>query len=257
MTAETYLKRIGIDRLPEPTCAALNAIQKAHLYAIPYENLDIVMKKPLSLDGGDLYKKIVIDRRGGYCFELNELYGWLLRQIGYEVTDCFARFLRGEVEIPKRRHHVLRVRVPGETADYLCDVGVGTGSPTYPIRMEADTVQRQGEAQYRLTRDVFLGWVLEEVKHGEWARVFSFTDEPQLPVDYQAISYFCEHAPESPFNKAPMVAIRIDGGRKTLDGSTFKKFVGETVEIFDAENTEERNRLLSEWFGIDIRNATG
>lgn len=250
MEVRAYLERIGIDHIPAPTVESLNKIQRAHLFSVPYENMDIVSGIPLSLEVEDLYEKIVVRRRGGYCFELNELYGWLLRQLGYGVDDYFARFLRDEPEIPKRRHHVLRVTVPGEAAAYLCDVGVGTGSPTYPIVMIEGAEQEQGTARYRLVRRPFLGWVLEEVKRGKWVDVFSFTEERQLPKDYIAISFFCEHAEASPFNKAPMVAIRTETGRKTLDGNQFRLFDGDEVAVHDAADKVERDRLLEEWFGI-------
>jgi N-hydroxyarylamine O-acetyltransferase len=250
MKTVEYLKRIGINKIPEPTLEALNAIQKAHLYTVPYENLDILIGKPLSLKTEDLYEKIVTNGRGGYCFELNELFAWLLRQIGYGITDYFARFLRDEKDIPMRRHHVLRARVPGEAFDYLCDVGVGTGSPTYPIRMEEGAVQKQGRAEYRFTRDAFLGWVLEEVKRGEWVPVFSFTEEPQLPIDFAAASFYCERSPDSIFNKEPMVAMRTETGRVTLDGNKFKRFEGDQIKEMIIEDTSEKQKMLEEWFGI-------
>ena len=250
MKLEKYLNRIGIDKTPEPTLEALNAIQKAHLFTVPYENLDILIKKPLSLKVEDLYEKIVTNGRGGYCFELNELFAWLLRQMGYGVTDYFARFLRDEPDIPMRRHHVLKVVIPGESDTYLCDVGVGTGSPTFPIRMEENAIQRQNSAEYRLTRDAFLGWVLEEVKRGIWVPLFSFTEEPQLPIDFIAASFYCEHSPDSPFNKEPMVAMRTEAGRITLDGNTFKRFEGVKVQEFIINDMAEQQKMLEEWFGI-------
>jgi N-hydroxyarylamine O-acetyltransferase len=253
MTVEKYLHRIGIESTPEPTLEALNAIQRAHLYAVPYENLDILIQKPLSLKVEDLYEKIVTNGRGGYCFELNELFAWLLRQLGYGITDYFARFLRDEPAIPMRRHHVLRAAIPGETDAYLCDVGVGTGSPTYPIRMEEGAIQRQGKAEYRLTRDAFLGWVLEELKRGEWAPVFSFTEEPQLPIDFIAASFYCERSPDSIFNKEPMVAMRTETGRITLDGNKFRRFEGDKVSEFIVGDPKQKQRMLDEWFGIRAR----
>ena len=250
MTVEKYLNRIGLRGPLPPTRETLFALQKAHLYTVPYENLDILAGVPLSLRAEDLYEKVVDRGRGGYCFELNELFAWLLRAMGYQVIDYFARFLRNETEIPKRRHHVLRVTIVNDPEDFLCDVGVGTGSPTYPIQLVEGVIQPQGENTYRLVRDHFLGWVLEEQKRGEFVRVFSFTEEPQLSKDFITTSYFCEHAVESPFNKAPMIAIRFDGGRKTLDGIEFREFDGDRVTITPVEDPTERDRMLEEWFGL-------
>jgi len=253
MTVEKYLERIGLRGPLSPTRETLFALQKAHLFTVPYENLDILAGVPLSLNPEDLYEKIVDRKRGGYCFELNELFAWLLRAVGYQVTDYFARFLRDvENEIPKRRHHVLRVKVEGENADYLCDVGVGSGSPTYPVKMVLSEVQVQGANTYRFAKDPFLGWVLEEEKRGAFVPLFSFTEEPQLGKDFITTAYYCEYAEDSPFNKAPMVAMRFEGGRQTLDGWAFKRFVGDQVEVMTVDDPAVRDRILGEWFGLRV-----
>ena len=95
-----YFERMGLE-LPEqivPDSALLRELQFAHCTHIPYENLDIIRGIPLSLDVDDLYKKIVEEGKGGFCFELNGLFAWLLRELGYGVTEYAARYLRGEKE---------------------------------------------------------------------------------------------------------------------------------------------------------------
>ena len=130
------MDRIGFKGSLDGSANTLADLQEQHLYTVPYENLDILARKPLSLDPQDLYQKIVVSRRGGYCFELNALFGWLLRELGYKVTDLVARFWRDEQQLPpKRRHHVLIVEVEGN--DYLCDVGVGGIVPCRPISLNA------------------------------------------------------------------------------------------------------------------------
>ncbi len=247
---DAYLARIGYsgDRTPAPEL--LGALQYGHLTAVPYENLDIVRGIPLSLSVDALFEKIVTRRRGGYCFELNEMFAHLLRGLGFFVTDYFARFLADEPEIPKRRHHVMGVEIPGREGRWMCDVGVGIGSPNYPLRMVYGEEQVQDGIRYRFDLDAFLGWVLKVHKHGEWQSLFSFTEEPQLPKDFHAISFYCEHADDSPFNKEAMVAIRTPTGRKTLDGDTFKVFEGETCTAWREETQEGRAARLQSMFGI-------
>ena len=91
-----YLRRIGYDGPTDGSAAALAALQQAHLCTVPYENFDILRGQPLSLNPDALFEKIVTHRRGGYCFELNGLFGWLLKALGYPVTEYFARFLKDE-----------------------------------------------------------------------------------------------------------------------------------------------------------------
>lgn len=251
MNAERYLSRIGLKEtsLP-PTPQTLETLQMAHLYTVPYENLDILAGKPIVLEKEALYEKIVERRRGGYCFELNELFGHLLRALGYGVIDSFGRFLRGETEIPMRRHHVLLVSCPnGER--FLCDVGVGNGSPTRPVPLIEGETLIDGRDTYRLRRDDFLGWVLEEVYKDGWRDVYSFTEERQLPIDFVTTSFYCEKSPASPFNKAPMISLRTSEGRRTRDGDEFRIFGASGVHVVTPETPEEIDRLMREWFGLD------
>lgn len=251
MNAERYLTRIGLNESSLPaTAQSLETLQRAHLYTVPYENLDILAGKPIVLEKEALYEKIVERRRGGYCFELNELFGRLLRALGYGVTDSFGRFLRGETQIPMRRHHVLLVSCEGGER-FLCDVGVGNGSPTRPVPLIEGKALIDGRDTYRLRRDDFLGWVLEEAYKGGWRDVYSFTEERQLPVDFVATSFYCEKSPASPFNKAPMISLRTPEGRKTRDGDEFRIFDASGVRVITPEAPEEIDRLTREWFGLD------
>lgn len=250
MDSKAYLERIGIYEKPEPTAENLMRIQKAHLQCVPYENLDILLNKPIVLEKEALYEKIVVGRRGGYCFEVNELLGHLLRDLGYGVTDLFGRFLRGETGIPMRRHHVLMVKCADDDAPYLADVGVGTGSPNLPMRIAEGEELQDGVIRYRLTRREFFGWVLEDLKRGQWGDVYSFTEEPNAPIDFVTASFWCEHAKESIFNKGAMVSLRTETGRRTIDVNEARIFDGDSVTVIPLETWAEKERILREWFGI-------
>lgn len=244
-----YLERIGFSGPLDGSAETLAALQHSHLHTVPYENLDILRGRPISLEWADLYDKIVVRRRGGYCFELNALFGWLLRELGYAVTDYFARFWRDEPNPPpKRRHQVLKVEAEG--AAYLCDVGVGGIVPREPIRLVERGEHRQGAECYRLERDPDFGWLLCELKRGEWNRIYSFTEEPQLPKDYWMASYWCEHSPDSIFLKGTMAAIRTKEGRNTIAGEEFRIFTAEGVNSFVPQTKEAYEEALRTYFGI-------
>ncbi|MDU5143637.1 MAG: arylamine N-acetyltransferase [Paenibacillus dendritiformis] len=244
-----YLKRIGYDGPLDGSAAVLADLQECHLYAVPYENFDILNRVPLSLDIPDLIDKIITRRRGGYCFELNALFGWLLRDLGYSVTDLMARFWRDEPNPPpKRRHQVLQVKAGGET--YLCDVGVGGIVPRRPVRIETGLEQWQEDECYRLERDPDYGWMLFEFKRDGWNRLYSFTEEPQLARDFIMPSYWCEHAPESIFTQQAMAAVRTREGRHTLAGDEFRIFTADGVHTFVPETKEQYDEALKTYFGI-------
>ena len=235
---KAYFKRIGLD-YPEkitPDSELLRKLQFAHCTHVPYENLDIIRGIPLSLNLDDLYNKVVSQGKGGFCFELNGLFGWLLRELGYEVTDVAARYLRGESSIPMRRHRVLIVRA----ADGLwcCDVGIGEVCPRYPLRLEEGLEQPQFDECYRFDKDPFLGWVLMDRHHGEWRQFYSFTEEPQLDVDFIAPMFYCEKHPDSPFFPDEMFSLKTAEGRITLDGHVFKEFRNGEVTVMELEQND-------------------
>ncbi|GIO53628.1 arylamine N-acetyltransferase family protein [Paenibacillus cineris] len=246
---QAYLDRIGFQGKLDNGADTLAELQHCHIYSVPYENLDILNGVPLSLDIRDLYDKIVVRRRGGYCFELNALFGWLLGELGFPVTHYFARFWRDEDNLPpKRRHHVLQVEAEG--ARYLCDVGVGGNVPGRPVLIKEHLEQPQGTECYRLDRDSFFGWQLMERKGEDWRLIYSFAEEPQLPRDYVMASFWCEHAPESIFRQGPMVFIRTSEGRNTVAGDEFRIFAGKEVRILTPRTPEEKRDAFRQYFGI-------
>ena len=111
MDVKKYFDRIGL-ALPDPVVPDSELLRKlhfAHCTTVPYENLDMIRGIPTSLEEGALFRKIVEEGRGGLCFELNGSFGYLLRALGYKVTDYAARYLRGETALPMRRHRVMKV----------------------------------------------------------------------------------------------------------------------------------------------------
>ncbi|MDF2608437.1 MAG: N-acetyltransferase [Bacillales bacterium] len=197
---EKYLSRIGFKGSPEVNITTLVKLQECHLLSVPFENFDIINRKPLSLEIPDLYDKVVIRHRGGCCFELNALFGCLLRELGFNVTDLISRFWRYEQNTPPMlKHHILKVDLDAKS--YICDVGVGVSSPHRPVELIDNFVQSHGEDTYKFEVDPIFGWILLEKSEGEWLRLYSFNMEPQLPKDYIMACYWCENAEGSIIKK--------------------------------------------------------
>ncbi len=253
MDVEKYLARIGISSdIPRvPTYEFLKELQLAHLYSVPYENIDIINGVPINLEIEKIYEKIVVGRRGGWCFELNCLFSALLFELGFNTKNYLARFWRGEEGIPIHRHRVTAVFVNGKT--YISDVGIGSVSPRIPLLLEPGLVQEYFGESYRFEKEADFGWVLYEFRHGVWERYFSFTDEPHYDADFVAISYFCEHHFTSKFNKSYIVALKTKTGRKCVDGHDFKEFSGNELIRTEENMSEERTReLFFGEFGLKV-----
>lgn len=230
---EAYFERIGLEphMREKPDSKFLRNLQFAHCTTVPYENLDIIRGTPTSLEPGALFEKIVSRRMGGLCFELNGAFGALLRELGYEVTDVAARFLRDETTIPMRRHRVLLVQTEG--GRMVCDVGIGQSCPREPVKLEEGVEQTQFGENYKFRKDPFLGWVLMDFRKGAWRDLYAFTEEPQLMVDFIAPNFYCERHHDSPFNKREMFSLKTQEGRITLDGNIFKEFNSAGVTVHE------------------------
>lgn len=154
-------------------------MQRQHLLYIPYENLDLLNGVPLSLTPEGLFQKIVLDHRGGYCFELQGAFYYLLKGLGYEVKQYAGRFMDEPGVIQMRRHRILVVSLSGKR--YVCDVGVRSESSRIPLELTEGLEQRDGISLYRYEKDPFYGWVLMQKEPGKaWKPLLGFTEEEQI-----------------------------------------------------------------------------
>lgn len=243
---EKFFVRIGMepDTQVEFTPEFLGRVQTNCVLHIAYENLDILDGKPIILTPDAMYDKIVLRGRGGYCFELNGLLTHMLREMGFTVTERFARYLRGESEIPMRRHRVCIVSL--ENGDYMLDIGVGQIAPRLPLKLEEGLVQTQNDETYKFLRDREHGWVLWDMYHNAWQEYICFTDDKAIDVDFIQPSFFCEAHPDSVFNKEPMIAIKTPEGRRTIDGRVYKEFHGEKLVRIEEDISDARMAALLE-----------
>jgi len=247
-----FFKRIGLPENTEITHTRelLDEIQYHQVLTVPYENLDILDGIPLSLEAEHLFDKIVTRGRGGYCFEVNGLLSAMLKEMGFDVKNYFARFLRGEASIPVRRHRILAVQAEGET--WICDTGIGQSAPRLPLLLKEGIVQKQCGETYRFQKEPFLGWVLWDLHNGEWRKFYSFTEEEQLDIDFSHSSFFCEKHPDSPFNKTVIASIKTPDGRYTVNDREYKEFRGDEI-IYCESNMDDARRceILREKFYLN------
>jgi len=247
-----YFERIGLQYEDgfEPNLENLKKLHLAHSITVPYENLDILKDVPLSLDLDQLFNKVVINRRGGYCFEVNGLFAWLLRELGYKTTEYLGRYLRGEeAQVPMRRHRVIKVELP--EGDYLADIGIGDKAPRFPVLMQPELEQKDYDDIYKFVKDDFFGWMLCDLYEGNWRPFFSFTEENQVDTDFEMPSFWCEKSPNSPFNKVPIFCLKAEKGMYTLIGNTFKDSVSGSEVITKELSEVEMKEYCKKYFELD------
>jgi N-hydroxyarylamine O-acetyltransferase len=193
---DAYLTRIG-ERAPLAAgLEGLVSLHRAHCAAIPFENLDILLGRTITLDLPALEAKLVHARRGGYCFEQNTLFRVALEALGFGVTALAARVRAGATEVRPRTHMLLRVELPD--GSFLADVGFGGDGPVHPLPLAVGTEVWVGSTGHLLRREGDL-WVLQGNTAGDWADLYAFTLEPHYPVDFTMANHFTSTWPRSPF----------------------------------------------------------
>ena len=181
---DAYLRRIDYGGALEPQLPALQALHLAHATHIPFENLDILLGRPIRLDLESLQAKLVAGGRGGYCFEQNTLFAAALRALGFEVTLLAARVRFGATRVLPRTHMVLKVASEG--AEWLADVGFGAAGLLLPVRFGDGEEVRQFAWTYRLIEEDGQ-WVLRSLLAARQSRRRR-KSQRSLPVSATAMS---------------------------------------------------------------------
>lgn len=245
MTVDAYLERIGVDpeEIGVPDRPARERLQRAHVTTVPFETLAITGDPYGNREGegvvltvSHLYDKIVERRRGGYCFELNGLFYWLLSELGYDVDRVAARIVSdGGTRIPAN-HHALVVHI-----DQPFVVDVGTGPPRIRVPVPTDGTRRADECgiEWRVLEsdrpDVRYRTEYRKPKESDWTPRYVFNDVPRSLRYFAATNNFLQSAPESPFTGEPVVSLSTRTGHRTLSDET----------LTEATNSGDRERTVT------------
>lgn len=244
---EAYLGRIGYSGRLQPDATVLEAIHLAHATHIPFENLDILLKRPLRLDLASLQAKLVTGGRGGYCFEQNLLFSAVLQRLGYSVTQLAARVLyRSRRKLP-RTHIVLLVESAG--ANWLADVGFGLEGLLLPVPFGSGQEARQFAWTYR-TVEAGGEWILQSLRDDSWTDLYSFSLEPHLAVDFEPANHYTATHPDSRFVRTLAVQLPTPEVRYALRNRELILDRGGTVTRRVLADDAELLAVLAETFGL-------
>lgn len=254
---DAYFARIGYTGPRMVSLATLDGIHRRHAETIPFENLDIQLGRRIAVDLPAIERKLVHDRRGGYCFEQNTLLAAVLRALGFEVTLLLGR-VRWQIpdDVPTPLVHAfLRVETP-DAGPHLADVGFGSMTLYRPLRWEIDTAQPCGLEPRRLARrGEFLA---HQARIGErWSDVYLFAPAPVLGIDIEVSNWFtCAH-PESAFLKNLRASRTLADRRYTLVNSEFKiRHADGRTEQRTIATADELLAILAEFFGLHFPPGT-
>ena len=253
---DAYFARIGYAGSREPTLATLAAIHRHHARTIPYENLDVLLGRPISLEPAAIERKLIHDRRGGYCFEQNSLLCAMLRGLGFRVTTHIAR-VRWQVPADVTTaltHMILRVELDGRA--FLADVGFGSRSLIAPLALEFDREQTGSIERRRLVRRDAL--VVHQTLHdGAWVDVYHFALDPAPAIDFEVGNWFTSTHPQSRF-KLNLAAARAghDCRHALLNREFTIRHADSRSEKRTLETPDELLAVLAEYFGLHFPAGT-
>jgi N-hydroxyarylamine O-acetyltransferase len=251
MHIDEYLSRVRLNERPAPTLAGLQSLHRAHLTEISYENLDVQLGRPLSTDPEAAYDKIVNRGRGGWCYEMNGVFGWALGELGFDVTratGAVVRALKGEMA--EGNHLVLKVVLHEGT--YLADVGFGDG-PRDPIHVVAGPFHSHG-FDFGLERINDDWWRLANHAKGS-APSFDFN---LARADESLFAQKCvmlQTSPQSPFVQNLIAQRHTDYGVAILRGRVLRKVRPGLVEDSIIDSAKELSATLQTVFGLNVPEA--
>ncbi|WP_095184430.1 MULTISPECIES: arylamine N-acetyltransferase family protein [Pseudomonas] len=249
-----YLQRLGYDSPPPPTLATLRDLQLRHVCTFAFESLSTLLRLPVPIDLPSVEQKVLFDGRGGYCYELNQMFLALLQELGFEARGITGRVVMGGPPDARtaRTHRLSLVTLDG--VRYITDVGFGGMVPSSPLQLDTEAVQATAHEPYRLTfnagENSYTLWA--EVA-GEWRGLYVFDLQVQGAIDYEIGNWYVSTHPNSPFLGQLKVALLAPGKRHTLNNAHYAiHSLDQPSEKRLLNNAQELTALLRDTFGIRV-----
>jgi len=219
---DLYFERIRYRQSPRVNLQTLRDLHLLHLQHIPYENIDVFCHQGAKLDPETLTRKILLRRRGGYCFEQNGLFFMALTALGFRCHPNMVRVHRNRPQPGGRTHQVNLVEL--EARRGWCDVGFGGSGFREPLPLQAEVEFEQMGEIYRLHEHDVHGFYLQKKMDQEWQPLYTFRIEPALPIDMEMANFYTSTNPDYMFRNAILGTRMTDRGRVTLSDHIFKVF---------------------------------
>ena len=244
---DPYLRRINHSGNIQLTEEGLEALHRAQVGTIPFENFDILLGRGISLEPATLFAKLVHRPRGGYCFELNGLFLMALRFFGFDARALLARVHRNGTP-SGRGHQISLVRI--HERDWISDVGFGSPHLPAPVLLEIGHITTLDREAFRLAEAGPLGIMLQTLKNDSWQNLYSFDLGNVYPGDIAYGNHFTSTHPDSFFTFARVAALPSAGGRITLFNRTLRKVTGKAERISELAERQAYLDALKINFGI-------
>ncbi len=254
MNIDQYLRRISYAGAPRPDSETLRALHWAHMHTVPFENLDIQLGRQIVLNESDLFEKIVTKRRGGFCYELNGLFAFLLRSIGFGVSLLSARVYEGNESFGPDFDH-MALLVDAADSRFLADVGFGD-SFLEPLRLDVRDEQLQESATFQIRceaddeSDRYTLMKSKELVNESLQPSFCFSLISREMTDFFDMCRFHQTSEESHFTRKDVCSMATTHGRITISGNELIVTDGDSRSTTTFRNAEEKTLALQQHFGV-------
>ncbi len=247
---DAYLERIQWGGETRPAYETLAGLLNAHMSRIPFENLDVLLGRPIRLDSDSVQDKLVRAHRGGYCFEHGTLFAAAIGELGFEVVRHTARVV---LFVPRtaapRTHMFLKVRLA--EGIFIVDPGFGSLAPRVPVPLADGVVARAGEETHWMVRDGPY-WVLRAQIGDKTVDGWVSTLDVDNAVDFEVGNYFTATHPASPFVNRIMMRALTAGGRVTVMNRDVTVWHGNEARATQLADRGALRALLRRYFGFDL-----
>jgi N-hydroxyarylamine O-acetyltransferase len=249
MDVDQYLQRIHVNKVKDTSLEELAELQNQHMLHVPFENLDVIRHVPITLDVASFYRKVVDQHRGGFCYELNGLFHYLLKELGFSCHLVSATINRPDGSWAREGSHaciVVKLDQP-----YVTDVGFGDAART-PLPFSGE-IREDISGSYRLKQVSAHLYDVERKQAGQsdWKTQNRIDTTPMKLKDFAAANHFNQTSPAAPFTQKDIVTLATSDGRVTLSGNclviTRHKDKTETVV-----GDQEKQETLEKYFQIRI-----
>ena len=248
---DEYFKRINYSGNTDATEETLNDVHICHSLNIPFENLDVFYGKLPLLDEETLHNKIVNNQRGGYCFEMNGIFSFVLQRMGFKVTNLLARVTIDGINFTSKTHQAILVDTGSNK--WIADVGFGNNGMIAPLLLVEGSNQKQFAHVYRIIKEQRFGGYLLQKKAGDtFNSLYAFTLDECYPEDFAMSNYYTATFPESFFTKIRMCTIPTKDGRITLTDAHFKVVKNGDISETAIKNEEAFGLYLKKYFRLDL-----
>ncbi len=243
-----YFARIGYAGEARADLAGISELMRCQLFSVPFENLDVQAGKIVSLAPEDIVAKIVGQRRGGYCYEVNGLFAMALETLGVPYRLVAARPMFYPVRRP-RTHMALVAEIDG--GQWLIDLGFGSYGIRAPLRLNGDGAVQQDHDTYLLSRPNDREYLLQARVDGQWANQYGFDLSYQEWIDFVPANYLNSTHPDAIFVQKLLVVLHNPEGRAILLGDRLKTVTRGATATREIP-AEDVATVLREVFGLTV-----